>query len=736
MAGGSLRFTAERLNYALDCPHMDGGEASGTFNLTQEHLRSAGKCPDLGERVRYSSLRLQRAQEASLQPTELESSQIPISSNSTTLPHSFHFNYIDRQLATPEPGLPTLLVPPKSPRPFRIKRRLKPTLSSIIPNQSSSTISIMSELRDTPVKSVEDRNIGCRPILERLQTPEPRNPRRLFRNPSPKTPTKLSDPKSMEVPLEPVVRSASVFSGLSDSDDSDLESDDYFSYGSTCTSPDDADQAFWDSLEPDKLPYAKNLDSQPQPKGYWTKAMDDHLYEQYVRYLHEPTATPFKSFPGQAPPLGVCHRVSSMAKDSWSNSKYNPTKLMTWPPHGSSCRRRLRILVKNRPEMVTHYQRILQNEHPSAPVVVASTTELVAPVPITTTSAMGLSASVPARLPPTTGSPPPLNRARHPRQSRPPLRLGSLFPINGRIVQTSSVREAVINGTFSNPFVTPTNQMSQMSLDQSATTPPSSNDDSLPNMPPTTDLRAIQQYEDMVQAYCKVTPNLSWGPNTTGLSHNGLPATDSMPRLGTPVQFSHTLPKSQKRSAPAELEDEVDPDGSSRPFIRGLPHVNRRRIRIRASSNEAFRPSSLESIFGSKGAAPQTPFHVHEEEEAPVPEEDEEDEIDLAEVWSKTDFNRFYGRACALWDETRENVHPDDVINDVYPAPPTLSVSTHFTQEWGHEEILEDHPDRLDSEFDPEDRREQPDTIYEPVPMTVSQLTSPFLQTDSIERLR
>lgn len=52
-------------------------------------------------------------------------------------------------------------------------------------------------------------------------------------------------------------------------------------------------------------------------KPRWTEEMDRHLWATYLRYLQDPTVTPFRSDPGRAPPLGVCHRVARAARKSW-----------------------------------------------------------------------------------------------------------------------------------------------------------------------------------------------------------------------------------------------------------------------------------------------------------------------------------------------------------------------------------------------------------------------------------
>lgn len=139
-----------------------------------------------------------------------------------------------------------------------------------------------------------------------------------------------------------------------------------------------------------------------QTKVKWTSDMDDHLWFAYMTYLSDPTVTPFKTLPGTAPPLGVCHRVAREAKKNWkgprntldaigeqNNMRLSPTLpslvpnfsrpiLRTystseivrkasnrWPRSASSTRRRLRELCKRKPSLAPHYQRLMQSRTPS-----------------------------------------------------------------------------------------------------------------------------------------------------------------------------------------------------------------------------------------------------------------------------------------------------------------------------------------------------------------------------------
>ena len=238
-------------------------------------------------------------------------------------------------------------------------------------------------------------------------------------------------------------RATSTISSLSESsDDSDTESD-RFSYGGSCTSPES------DAADPFGFPSPKKLhtfiimgsslessqesstDDQLNPKGkrvvakkvHWTPEMDNHIWTIYLNYCQDPKVTPFKIQLGNAPPLGVCHRIASEAKKTWPGGKAmqatmaaqkkgkRPLKrdstpkiaivtarmdekpfkrestpdtittnrsgsatptlantqaaFLTWPKSSASTRRRLRELCKRKNPMLAHYQRLLKTRSPS-----------------------------------------------------------------------------------------------------------------------------------------------------------------------------------------------------------------------------------------------------------------------------------------------------------------------------------------------------------------------------------
>lgn len=147
------------------------------------------------------------------------------------------------------------------------------------------------------------------------------------------------------------------------------------------------------------------LQSYSQPvvhKQTWTQDMDDHLWITYMRYLQDPTHTPFKMLPGTAPPLGVCSRVVREAKRTWKglrtpsipsafrfarwgSNRANPPDALnedaegsatpvatqsrrafvTWPRSDAATRKRLRDLCKRKPTLSAHYNRLMHARSPS-----------------------------------------------------------------------------------------------------------------------------------------------------------------------------------------------------------------------------------------------------------------------------------------------------------------------------------------------------------------------------------
>ena len=220
-------------------------------------------------------------------------------------------------------------------------------------------------------------------------------------------------------------RADSVYSGFSDSSNSSAGSSGFsVPIGESHTSPDsEAFDLFAenDITKADGMAFTPRSDvTTPSNKRVkttrevtWILAMDKHLENTYMKYLRDPTVTPFKTLPGSAPPLGVCHRVAAKAKRTWAKRQHRastPTQLDTilesaisqregspdtirpdgntnfkriprWPRSEGATRRRLRHLVKSKPELSAHYQRLLRTRSPS---------------PFTSSSSIGRSSELPA----------------------------------------------------------------------------------------------------------------------------------------------------------------------------------------------------------------------------------------------------------------------------------------------------------------------------------------------------
>lgn len=327
---------------------------------------------------------------------------------SITLPRNFTFHYTEgEEPKTPEQETPVPI--PQSPQAYRIKRRSRPNVSSIISDCHKDAF----ESNDIPIPTIETPVSvePSRPIFQQRYT-EPAEgylapiPNRRFMT-SPRTPSTqrnhLSDTWSlsnMQNSGESISRPMSACSILSDSsDDSNGSLSSYPSLGGSCTSPES------DAPDPFTLPSIRKCKvrdkpismevqtpvkvSQPPKQNpvHWTPEMDRHLWGAYLVYLQDPTVTPFKMLPGVAPPLGVCHRVAREARRTWRGVKTlsrkssdggspdtikpnrsgsnTPTGLVTsrpspWPKTGTSTRKRLRELCKRKPTIAPHYQRLLQ----------------------------------------------------------------------------------------------------------------------------------------------------------------------------------------------------------------------------------------------------------------------------------------------------------------------------------------------------------------------------------------
>jgi hypothetical protein len=345
---------------------------------------------------------------------------------SITLPRNFQFHYTDGQPPrTPEPeDRPENLQPPEPPRQtYRVRRR-----RAVLPSYADQA-GYAHESYDNPIPTIEGPAM-CSDDFSRLPQPSP-EPQEGFLAPAPTFTRLMSPPKTPVAQTlgetltrshdwdhidqfnrgESISRPASACSGISDSSVSSRNSLESFpSFGGSCTSPESegADPFTYTSSSMKYSPQSSPLDSYQQHAGkpiklrktVWTEEMDTHLWMAYMRYLQDPTVTPFKMLPGTAPPLGVCYRVARNAKLTWKGPRTPPTSsglsapsfapsgspdtikapksgsntptamevskpYPKWPRSDSSTRRRLRDLCKRKPSLSAHYQRLLHCRSPS-----------------------------------------------------------------------------------------------------------------------------------------------------------------------------------------------------------------------------------------------------------------------------------------------------------------------------------------------------------------------------------
>ena len=345
---------------------------------------------------------------------------------SITLPKDFTFHYNEGEApqtpdqttsANSNPGFAQPL------RPYRLKRPSRRPLASIFSNDFATIDSVTG---DGPLPSI-GRTVESAsrpaPLTNRASTlsrlpPSWRSPR----TPEPCGRPLISAWNSLEDAGDSIIRplsSCSLFSDSSDASDLSLASDP--PGDGSCTSVES--EAFSNRLPIGRKEPSSPRVSLPDPcrdpiAGLrllvkWTAELDRHLWATYLRYLQDPTVTPFKMLPGVAPPLGICHRVAKEARKSWRgpvidkidmllpshhesstqreqdgdrssarddspdtlreprSGSTTPTKASRsrqnsiWPKSASATRRRLRHLCKQKPAMAPHYQRIFQNRSPS-----------------------------------------------------------------------------------------------------------------------------------------------------------------------------------------------------------------------------------------------------------------------------------------------------------------------------------------------------------------------------------
>ena len=287
---------------------------------------------------------------------------------------------------------------------------LLPDADTVIPTiEMSEAVSEMSSPMMQPTPSTNGL-LAPLPALQRLVTP-PKTPAPqmsdYMENDSPSHEWDLIN-DSRETKRPEFQRSASVGSSFSDSSVSSCGSSAFSAPTQSCTSPesvatdpfmeDNANKAEKILLSQDAMddsPSAKRVKRHRHVK--WTTEMDQHLENTYIMYLRDPRVTPFKTLPGTAPPLGVCSRVANKAKRTWNSHRAStPSPLDTilesdksrregspdtirptttdskeskqqpqWPRSDAATRRRLRKLVKGKPALSAHYQRLLRTRSPS-----------------------------------------------------------------------------------------------------------------------------------------------------------------------------------------------------------------------------------------------------------------------------------------------------------------------------------------------------------------------------------
>ena len=527
---------------------------------------------------------------------------------------------------------------PPSARGFRVKRRSRPRINTSI---SSMTSDIMTGLQDTPLPSIEisDQQMLGSGLLLNSNSQNERYLSPPFQSRSltvPRTPSgqltsfnskwTVSDPAILG---QSIVRPASALSSLSDSsDDSLMSSEDAFSYGGSCTSPEsDAPDPFTfaPALKISQLPPEQSVPKDPSHKKVapakprWTKEMDSHIWAIYMTYLNDPTVTPFKTLPGTPPPVGVCHRVAREAKRSWKGGKLvsqpvarveklrrdgSPDTLMersgsstptcrvsprslAWPGSGSATRKRFRELCKRKATIAPHYQRMMQSRSPS----------------------------------PFVTQPQPALRS---------TRTGS--PFNNRdAFATRDVAVSLSTSTASS--MQPNAPLARLTMQQSDEW---FND---PEVPWASPAPIPSDIENSHAATGNAVGNLgspftgshTWGPSNSrrrerpSLLQANTEDASTIPRLRSPVHFASVprgsfleelVPKTPKRPAQTELEDDLSGSGPARSHRNRFEDViganlqsARRRLRARGMSLEnRFAPTGYENRPGFVSAGPSITY--------------------------------------------------------------------------------------------------------------------------------
>ncbi|KAI4192509.1 MAG: hypothetical protein LQ346_004281 [Caloplaca aetnensis] len=586
---------------------------------------------------------------------------------SITLPRDFTFHYTEGEAPkTPEQDAPMPAAAPPPPQAYRVKRRNRPSIHSVTQTQA-----LLTKLQNAPIPMIEtpaSEHEPLRPPIQHRAT-EPREGllapianRPFMSLPRPRTPTmqriQVNDYSCQTPPPkelgEEISRPLSRCSIISDS--SDVSSGSHTSHpsmGGSCTSPES------DAADPFVLPstgkprqlmnrehgltsksqnmretsYHASSRIQKQPPVYWTAEMDKHLWSTYMKYLQDPTVTPFKTLPGSVPPLGVCHRVARQARKTWrggqpvshgtsAGSSATPTiadspeaarsvrsgsstptgpsmsTTSSWPKSSSSTRRRLRLLAKKKPTIAPHYQRLLRSPSPFSS-----------------------------------------SQSRLARASSPLCQEQSAF--NTRDIQFSL-------STSTASTMQPDSYLAQLSRHTVAATygsTPQCSDPALPwASPPAVPSSAVPSSavpssasasSDFGHHVASVDPftepsqlgspfggSHTWGPSrsrqhlrpSTPRAQSGLATSTIGPTLKSPLRFNgrNPYPSVSKRRAQHQLEDEMSPGGSDKradlieQLLSGQTEGRHRRVRSRGFSlGDVNGTDRLETLFQAPDAEQQ-----------------------------------------------------------------------------------------------------------------------------------
>jgi len=570
---------------------------------------------------------------------------------SITLPRNFTFHYTEgEEPKTPpeqENPIPIPQSPPRAGNAYRVKRSSRPSVTALFRNDHDPNIS-----SDNPIPTVETPSIieSVRPVIQQRATEPaeryfasaparkymtlPRTP--LLQQPHLADKWKGSTNRDLGESISRPMSTCSLRSDSSDDSNGSLLS--FPAADGSCTSPesDAADPFKFPSIKKSQVKewtaLARNTEviqrglSTKQNRVKWTPEMDKHLWSTYLFYLQDPTVTPFKTLPGTAPPLGVCHRVAREARRSWrvgiKPSLRKPSDLLsppvsedtaaspeshtragspdtiragrsgsntptatvprspstlTWPKSGSSTRRRLRYLCKSKPVIAPHYQRLMKSRSPSP------------------------------------FSSPRIQTRSQSRLSEVSSPLSQSASFNTRDIQFSLT-------TSTAATMQPNGPLARLASASRGTTQASNDWFNEPPVPWASTPAIPSDVDNDIQEESMHTPSLgspfgfhTWGPSRSRQrvrpSTSRIQSSDAStmgPSLRSPVRFHDTFPYPgvQKRRARHQLEDELSPGGSNMQqdvldnLFGTAPEGRHRRVRSRGFSlGDVAAPNPLESLF-------------------------------------------------------------------------------------------------------------------------------------------